>query len=136
MLLIIINVRKTKESGPSILMRILTNYLQIITSSLSMSTSYPDSLSNIFIPVKKVGGLSDIFLSFDCFITDFEIKGPFNSNAVFKLFLPLILFAVVALFWLIIKMVKPLWVKNMKRYLVISFISILFSSIRNLHREV
>ena len=54
MLLIIINLRKTKESGPSILMRILANYLQIITSSLSMSTSYPDSLSDIFIPVKKL----------------------------------------------------------------------------------
>jgi len=100
MLLIIINVRKTEESQLSVLLRIFTNYLQLVTTSMSMSVSYPNSLSVIFDPFKRLGGSSDTFLSFDCFITDYEIKGPFESNAIFKLFLlaflPIIIFSIVA----------------------------------------
>ena len=65
MLIIIINVRKKKESEISTLLRILTNYLQILTTSLSFSVSYPDELLEVFYPVDRVGSSSDTFLSFD-----------------------------------------------------------------------
>ena len=130
MLLIIINVRKTKESEISVLLRIMTNYLQLLTTSMSFSTNYPDTLSDIFYPAQRVGGSSDTFLSFDCFVTDFQIKGPFESTALFKqfllFFLPLILFIIVALLWVIVYLLKRKWVKDLKRNLVISFISIVF----------
>ena len=75
-------------------------------------------------------GSSDTFLSFDWFITDYEIKGPFDSNPVFKLFLlaflPVMLFLLVALIWMIIYLINSNLVHNMKRYLIISFISIVF----------
>ena len=87
MLLIIINVKKTKESEVSVLFRIMTNYLQLLTTSMSFSTSYPGALSDIFYPAQRVGGSSDTFLSFDCFVDDYQIKGPFESTALFKQFL-------------------------------------------------
>lgn len=65
LVLIFINVNKTKESELSILFRIMTNYLQLITTSMSLSSGYPDSLTNVFIPANRIGGSSEAFLSFD-----------------------------------------------------------------------
>ena len=65
MVIIVVNVRKTTESQVSILLRILTNYLQLITLTMSFSVSYPDSLIDIFVPVNSIGDSSDTFLSFD-----------------------------------------------------------------------
>ena len=130
MVIIIVNVKKTSESDLSVLLRIFTNYAQLITTTMSFSTSYPNSLTSFLVPVKRVGESSEVFLSFDCFITDYEIKGPFPSNAFLKLFLvmflPLALFVLVAIIWAIIYYIRNQWVKSMERYLVISFISIIF----------
>jgi len=130
MMLISINVRKTKESELSVLLRIMTNYLQLLTTSLSFSTSFPTSLTDLFLPVKSVGSSSDTFLSFDCFARDSELKGPFPSTAFLKLalsgLLPIMIFLLVALIWLIVRWMKKSFVPNMERYLAISFISILF----------
>ena len=128
--LIIVNVRKTKESEMSVLLRIFTNYLQLITTSLSFGANYPDVLNNIFLPANKVGSSSETFLSFDCFVTDNEIKGPFPANVFLKLFLsallPIIVFIIVAIVWLLVFCLKRKWVRSLKRNLVISFISIVF----------
>ncbi|CAI2371780.1 unnamed protein product [Moneuplotes crassus] len=128
--MIIINIRKTKESNLSVLFRILTNYIQIVSTSISLTANYPSSVTSFFSIVDEIGSSSETFLSFDCFIEDHEVKGPFGSNSVFKLFLmgllPIILFTLVALIWIIIKAIKPSSVKSLERNFVISFISILF----------
>jgi hypothetical protein len=130
MIIIVINVRKTKESEVSVLFRIMANYLQLLTTSMAFSSSFPDSLTNLFSPVKRVGGASDTFLSFDCFITDYEIRGPFPSNVLFKLFLaaflPIILTLLVSAIWIAIYFAFRKWVPDLKRYLIISFISVVF----------
>ena len=130
MFTIILNVRKTEESQFSVLLRILTNYLQLITTTMSMSLSYPSTLTSILGPITRLGGSSETFLSFDCFATDYEIKGPFESNSILKLFLlaflPIVLFIIVALIWLIIYAINRKYVKNLTRNLVISGISIVF----------
>ena len=130
MLLIIINIRKSKESDLSTLMRILTNYLQLLTTSLSFDVQYPRAFTEIFYPVDRVGSSSDTFLSFDCFFTDIEITGPFPSNTFFKLFLmallPIILFAFTSIIWFVVKLICRKWVPELKRNIAISFISIIF----------
>lgn len=130
MALIILNVRKTKESELSVLIRILTNYLQLITTSMSMSLSYPGILDSITDPLKRFGGSGETFLSFDCFVTDSQIKGPFESNAAFKLFLliflPIGLFALISLIWTLVYIFRNKWVVDMTRNLAISFISVVF----------
>ncbi|CAI2378749.1 unnamed protein product [Moneuplotes crassus] len=130
MALIIINIRKTKESQLSVLLRIMTNYFQMIFTSLSLTTNYPTSLMAFFEIPKMFGDASDTFLSVDCFIRDYDIEGPFGSNAIFKLFLlillPLVLFLLVAFIWIAVHFLKRKYVKDLKRNLIISFISILF----------
>ena len=130
MLLIIINIRKSKESELSTLMRILTNYLQLISTSLSFDVQYPRSLTDMFVPVNRVGSSSDTFLSFDCFVTNFEITGPFPSNTFFKLFLmallPIILFVIISMIWVVVKLIRKQWIPDLKRNIAISFISIIF----------
>ncbi|CAI2361915.1 unnamed protein product [Moneuplotes crassus] len=129
-LMVVINVRKTNESELSVLLRILTNYIQLITVAASMTNGYPAGFLTLISPMRLFGGSTDVFLSFDCFIKDTEVQFLFNSNAIFKLFLmsilPIILFVITALMWVIIRLIKPAWCTNMKRTLVISFLTIGF----------
>ena len=129
MLLIIINIRKNKESELSTLLRILTNYLQLLSTSLSSNIQYPDSLTSLISPAGRVGSSSDTFLSFDCFFADIEVTGPFPSNTFFKLFLmailPIILFVFISTIWVVIYFIKHKWVPELKRNIAISFISIM-----------
>jgi predicted outer membrane repeat protein len=128
--IIILNIRKRKDSNVSILMRILTNYLQLLASALSFELKFPNLLTDMFRPIKAFGSSDQSFLSFDWFVSDAEIKGPFPSDSFFKLFLvsilPIILFLIVAVIWLIAKIIVRKWVSELKRNLVISFITIVF----------
>ncbi|CAI2375458.1 unnamed protein product [Moneuplotes crassus] len=130
MIIIFVNVRKTSESQISILLRILTNYAQIITTTISFSSNHPDLLTDALVPVKSVGDSSTAFMSFDCFITDSEVTGPFPSTTFLKLFilipLPLGVFFIVTLIWIILYCIRKSWIPDMKRYLIISFISVVF----------
>ena len=65
MMIIIVNVRKTSESTISILLRILTNYAQLITTTMSFTTQYPDALTDALVPAENVGDSSSAFMSFD-----------------------------------------------------------------------
>ena len=128
--IIIVNIRKTKESQMSILLRILTNYLQLISWTMSFNIKYPSSLIQLLSPFKDIGSSSEVFLSFDWFVTDFELKGPFGSNRMFKIFLtaflPLILLIIFAVIWMILKLIRKTIVPNLQRNIIISFISIVF----------
>ena len=130
MILIIINIRKTKDSEISILIRIITNYLQLLTTSISFNINYPSTLLNVLSPASQIGSSSQTFLSFDCFITNSQIKGPFSSNTFFKLFmtgiLPLILISIISTIWIWVWFIKPSLIKDLKRSIAISFISIVF----------
>ena len=129
-ILVIVNIRKTKESQMSVLLRILTNYLQLISSMMSFNIKYPSTLSDLFLPFSEIGSSSEVFLSFDCFVTDYDIKGPFPTNKIFKVFLsallPLILLSLFAAIWILVKLVSNRLVPDLQRNIVISFISILF----------
>jgi len=130
MMIIIVNVRKTSESEFSILLRILTNYAQLLTSAMSFSSNFPNAIGDALLPVNSIGDSSEAFMSFDCFIRDSEVTGPFPSTALFKLFLvfflPLILFLLVSLIWVLVYFLKRKWVRDLQRNIAISFISIIF----------
>ena len=100
LILISINIKKRKESQMSILLRIFTNYLQLISAALSFNMSFPSVVTDLFYPIEKMSS-SDTFLSFDCFIEDYEVKAFTPSSPIFKIFLtavlPIILIAIIAL---------------------------------------
>ena len=63
--LIIINLRKATQSQTTTLMRILTNYLQVISTVIAFNANYPQSFSDMFSPVQIVGFASESFVSLD-----------------------------------------------------------------------
>lgn len=130
MLMIVINVRKTTESEYSILFRILTNYIQLILVSVGMTRKFPSIKVMLSIPFRMFGGSSDTFLFYDCLFENQNMNFIFNSSEVLKVFLlfflPFILFALIGGIWLILYNINKAFVPNLKRSLIISFITIVF----------
>ena len=106
LILVVTTIRKKKENQTSIMLRIMTNYLQLIAATYSFNIKFPDSMINAFGSVEIFGSSSNSYLSFDWFIEDTDIKGFAPSNQVFKVFLtffiPIILLIVFCLIWLIL----------------------------------
>jgi hypothetical protein len=65
MILIVINVRKTKESEVSVLIRILTNYMQLMATILSFAPAFPASITTTLFPSEKIGGASETLIAVD-----------------------------------------------------------------------
>jgi hypothetical protein len=86
-------------------MRIMTNYLQVITSAISFNLRYPGYLLDAFAPVEKVGASSETVLSFDCMISDYNTTT--SSTSFFKILLtallPIPLLIFFAILWTIMK---------------------------------
>ena len=56
-------IRKKEESQRSVIMRIMTNYLQVITAVLSYNISFPNVIEDIFYPAERVGSSSEPFVA-------------------------------------------------------------------------
>jgi hypothetical protein len=139
LILILINVNRIKESNISILLKILTNYIHLISSTLTISMNYPDTLQAMLLPIEQLGIASDTILNFDCFIHDYEIRGPFPSNSLLKIFLtsllPLLIFMMFISIWTIIYFIRKKWVPNFKRQMIIMLVTIIFFLHPNLIEE-
>ena len=138
MILIIINIRKTRESQTSILLRIFTNYLQLITVSLSFNMKFPSEITDAFIPIQKVSS-SDTFLSFDWFIDNTEIRAFAPNNSIFKIFLasllPIIIFVFASLVFAILRIAWKKRFSDIRRNIGVSAIWIIFLLHPTLTRE-
>ena len=63
--LILITLKKTVENQTTPLMRILTNYLQVISTVLAFDSNYPEVLNDMFTPANTIGSSSESFVSVD-----------------------------------------------------------------------
>jgi hypothetical protein len=128
--LIFVNIKKKKESQTSILMRIMANYLQVMTATLAYSMKFPEILKNLFIPIERVGSSSETLLSFDCFARDSKITLFAPSSPVLKTFFtgisPILLFIGIFITFMILHLVFPKYFKDFKRNVAVSTITIVF----------
>ena len=126
---IIIILRKREESQSAILMRILTNYLQVISAVLSFNIKFPSTLSDIFLPIGQLGSTSEPFISFDWFVRNQNLQVFTPSTSIFKVFLSAILpfatFIITVVVWLVLNLILK-WRLNLKRNILVSNIVILF----------
>ena len=133
-IVIFVNSRKEKENQFSILLRIFTNYTQLIAAAITFNIKFPDSFDSVFSQTQKFNSAEQTFFSFDCFIEDYEIKMFAPSNALFKLtlymFLPVFLMIVLSIGILVLRTIVHLVNARKKfdtmKYITISFISVLF----------
>jgi hypothetical protein len=63
--IVIVSIRKKKENNFSVLLRIFTNYAQLLTASLSFDTNLPDGFINIFSLPDRFTAPNESFFSFD-----------------------------------------------------------------------
>jgi glycosyltransferase involved in cell wall biosynthesis len=123
-------IRKEKESQVAILMRILTNYLQIIAITLSFNIKFPGFTTKLFMPANKIGQSSEVFLSFDCFFQDTNITLFAPSTVLLKIFLtaliPFVCLAITALVWTLLYTTFRKRFRNIKRNIIVSMVVILF----------
>jgi hypothetical protein len=129
-ILIVMSVKKKTESNKSTLMRILTNYLQVISSALAFGSNFPDVIHKIFIPADKIGSTSETFVSFDWFLQDSELKAFTPSHKMFQLFLtlflPIAMILLYSILSLIMYFIARKWFPDIKRSIVVSSVVILF----------
>ena len=128
--LIAINLKKSSESQMATLMRIMTNYLQVISTVLAFDANFPNSINDIFEPSNIIGSSSESFVSVDCFIEDSEMRAFANNATVFKIFLiallPLALILLYSVMWTILHLALNKYFKDLTRNIIVSIIVILF----------
>ena len=79
-----VNIQKKEDSNMSVLMRIMTNYLQMIAAALAFNLQFPNYLYDAFSSVKQAGNSSGVFLSFDCFLMTTKATEVFNNVSYLK----------------------------------------------------
>lgn len=130
-IMIFINSWKKKESNLSILTKIMSNYFQILSTSLAFSFQWPEFMGKIFEPINFIGkGSTEMAVSFDCMLDKTWIEMFGNSDFIYKSFLSIIfVIFLFLLYWLISLIIKLVLWKfiNIKWLIIIAFITILFT---------
>ena len=100
-ILFIIYLKRKEGNERTILMRIMTNYVQIMTTTLSYNMNLPSTISDIFTPLKFMGSGTTTVFSFDCLSSSSEFTLFTPSPTIFKMFMmvltPLLLGVVISI---------------------------------------
>ena len=100
-ILFIIYLKRKEGNERTILMRIMTNYVQIMTTTLSYNMNLPSTISDIFTPLKFMGSGTTTIFSFDCLSSSSEFTLFTPSPTIFKMFMmaltPLLLCIVISI---------------------------------------
>ena len=112
------------------MLRILANYLQLLTVTLSFDMKFPSVITESFYPVQKLGSSSEVFLSLNWFFKDAQINGFTPSTAIFKTFLtgvlPLFLIFISLVVWGLLYLIPNKWFKDFSRNIAITAIVIIY----------
>ena len=127
--MVFVNFWKKRDSDFSILLRILSNFVQIMTSAISFNVKKPESLDKAVSAFGFISQNQDMIISYDCFLKD-AFPAFVDSVFLLKVFLsPFFsfgLFFLLSIFALILKLIlrKRLY---FWRLLVITLITLFFT---------
>ena len=62
-----LNLRRKGTNYLAVLMRIMTNYFQIISFAASFNLAWPNSIKQLYDSISIISSSSDMALSLDCF---------------------------------------------------------------------
>ena len=92
--------------------RIMTSYIQIVTSTASFNLAYPTALLSFLFPIKTVGESAKVFLSLDCFLIDIGLVQPEDTTEYIKALwttsLPVLLTLLVCFSWFCLHFIQAL----------------------------
>ena len=128
--LIAINLKKTTENQTTTLMRIMTNYLQVVSTVLAFNANFPELINSVSSPANTIGSPSESFVSIDWFIQDSEMRAFAPNSTMFKIFLisvlPLCLIIIYWFLWWLLYLLFHKYFNDIKRNIIVSVIVILF----------
>jgi len=58
------------ESETSVVLRIMTNYIQILATTAAFNLQWPDELEKFFGLIQSVSESNESYISFECFLQD------------------------------------------------------------------
>lgn len=79
-----VNIQKKEDSNISVLMRIMTNYLQIFAAALAFNLKFPTYMLDSLSSVRQAGQSSGVFLSYDCLLMNTRATEMFDNIAYLK----------------------------------------------------
>ena len=130
-LLIGTSIRKNKENQTSILLRILANYIQLMSVTMSIEFKYPGAIIDVLTPIQVLGSATQMFISFDCFTHTTGIKLFAPSSEIFKMFLvivtPLIIISLFSVVFGVLYWSMGRTFKSPKSYISITAVWVIFS---------
>eukprot|EP00347_Sterkiella_histriomuscorum_P014612 403360218 len=130
-LLLWVNLRSTRESETSVVIRIFLNYVQILSSAAAFNLEWPVYLQSFFNIFGSVGEISESFISFDCFLQDTGFTKKGSSTFYFKTLviaiLPIIMCFIFAILFYIWKVIKKQTIQNYKRQVIVSTIVVIYT---------
>ena len=88
-----------ERSITSIYLKILVNYLQIVSLTIEFELDWPKLAKKMFSAQRKASSGSEQFLSFDCFISGY--LNPFFGKVFILTIVPLFCFILSLIFWVI-----------------------------------
>ncbi|CDW88778.1 UNKNOWN [Stylonychia lemnae] len=116
------NLKENANHETSAIMRILTNFLQILTSTNMIDLQWPESLTNFYKIFSQLGESSDRLLSFDCFLQNTLLANESNSfvyiKALMMSVMPLLIIFIYFLIMLIAVVNKGLGKKALARWII------------------
>ena len=126
----IIYMKRKEGNERTILMRIMTNYIQIMTTTLSYNLDFPKVISDLFSPLKIIGtGTTSVF-SIDWFSSSSQVTLFTPSPTIFKMFMiaitPILLWVVISIILGTIAFIARTRLVEFKRNLVAANVVILF----------
>ena len=129
-ILITMNIRKRDVSQKSVLMRILTNHLQITTLTFAYNFQFPDFLTNMLAPLSRANSSSESVVSFDCLAKSSQLKLFTPSISILKVGIsaisPLLGISMCLIFFTIMHTWAPRYFSDFKRNVVISSITLIY----------
>ena len=128
-ILFIIYLKRKEGSNRTVLMRIMTNYIQIMTTALAYNMNNPKSATNIFTPLQYLGSGVTTAFSLDWFSSSSQFTIFTPSSSIFKMFMmaisPILLWAIISFILGIIALILRESIKDFKRDLIASNVVIL-----------
>ena len=129
-ILFIIYLKRKEGNQRTVLMRIMANYVQLMTTTLAYNMNLPSTISEIFVPLKIIGtGTSTVF-SFDCFSSNSEFSLFTPSPTILKMFMlaitPILLWVVISIILGLIALITKSNLNEFKTNLIASNVVILF----------
>lgn len=130
-LLILANVVKKTENQTSVVLRILTNYLQVTSATFSFNLGFPNILVSMVAPISNAKSSFDsTLLSFDCMTSDMNFgkladDSKVPMKALFSLLGPFALIIGIFIFWTVLTCALRASRNFLKRTFTVSVITLL-----------